>query len=252
MDKRTGMDDAVLEAKLRDAVRIAERGRAHFVGFLDERQAGVAQSFMRHTGFSNFLFWGGYPEAERVLFGAFPDYQEACPEDFPLETFTVSYRMCDSLTHRDFLGALLSKGVVRETLGDILVEPGRAVLFSRAEVAEFLLQQTDKIGRVGVTLSRGAQEPLPVPHTFAPFSGVVASARRDCIVAWAAGVSREKAAGLVSAGVVMLNHEVVTSVSTQVTEEAKLSIRGKGRYILDRIGPVTKKGRLSIAGRKYI
>ncbi len=58
MDKRTGMDDAVLEAKLRDAVRIAERGRAHFVGFLDERQAGVAQSFMRHTGFSNFLFWG--------------------------------------------------------------------------------------------------------------------------------------------------------------------------------------------------
>ena len=39
----------------------------------------------------------------------------------------------------------------------------------------------------------------------------------------------------------MLNHEVVTSVSTQVTEEAKLSIRGKGRYILDRIGPVTKK-----------
>ena len=87
MDKRTGMDDAVLEAKLRDAVRIAERGRAHFVGFLDERQAGVAQSFMRHTGFSNFLFWGGYPEAERVLFRAFSDYQEACPEDFPLETF---------------------------------------------------------------------------------------------------------------------------------------------------------------------
>lgn len=125
-------------------------------------------------------------------------------------------------------------------------------MFSRAEVAEFLLQQTDKIGRVGVTLSRGAQEPLPVPHTFAPFSGVVASARLDCIVALAAGVSREKAAGLVSAGVVMLNHEVVTSVSTQVTEEAKLSIRGKGRYILDRIGPVTKKGRLSIAGRKYI
>ena len=252
MEKRAGMDDAVLEAKLRDAVRIAERGRPHFVGFLDERQAGVAQTIMRRTGFSNYLLWGGYAEAERVLFGAFPDYLEACPEEFPLETVTVSYRQCDSLTHRDFLGSLLSKGVVRETIGDILVEPGRAVLFARAEVTDFLLQQTDKIGRVGVKLSRGAQEPLPVPHRFAPFSGVVASARLDCIAALAAGVSREKAAGLISAGLVMLNHEVVTSVSTPVTEGSKLSVRGKGRYILDRVGPLTKKGRLSIAGRKYI
>ena len=77
MEKRAGMDDAVLEAKLRDAVRIAERGRPHFVGFLDERQAGVAQTIMRRTGFSNSLLWGGYVEAERVLFGAFPDYLEA-------------------------------------------------------------------------------------------------------------------------------------------------------------------------------
>ena len=81
---------------------------------------------------------------------------------------------------------------------------------------------------------------------------MVASARLDCIAALAAGVSREKAAGLISAGLVMLNHEVVTSVSTPVTEGAKLSVRGKGRYILDRVGPLTKKGRLSIAGRKYI
>lgn len=172
MEKRAGMDDAVLEAKLRDAVRIAERGRPHFVGFLDERQAGVAQTIMRRTGFSNYLLWGGYAEAERVLFGAFPDYLEACPEEFPLETVTVSYRQCDSLTHRDFLGSLLSKGVVRETIGDILVEPGRAVLFARAEVTDFLLQQTDKIGRVGVKLSRGAQEPLPVPaYVCAVFRG---------------------------------------------------------------------------------
>lgn len=252
MEKRAGMDDAVLEAKLKDAVRIAEHGRLHFVGFLDERQAGVAQSCMRRAGFSNYLLWGGYEEAERVLFGAFPDYLEACPQEFPLETITASYRGCDQLTHRDFLGALLSKGVVRETLGDILVEPGRAVLFARAEIADFLLQQTEKIGRVGVKLARGAQEPLPEAHTFAPFSGVVASARLDCIAALAVGLSREKAAGLISAGLVMLNHEVVTSVSTQVPEGAKLSVRGKGRYILDRVGPVTKKGRLSVAGRKYI
>ena len=72
MEKRAGMDDAVLEAKLRDAVRIAERGRPHFVGFLDERQAGVAQTIMRRTGFSNYLLWGGYVERFPGLSGGVP------------------------------------------------------------------------------------------------------------------------------------------------------------------------------------
>lgn len=252
MEKRTGTEDAVLEAKLEDACRFASNGRPHFIGFLDERQAALAERQMRRFGFTNYMLWGGTDEAERVLFGAFPDYMEPAAELFPMETLTFSYRSCDALTHRDFLGALLSKGIVRETVGDILVETGRSVLFVREEIAPFLTQQVDKIGRVGVRISPGASLPYPEPHTFSPFSGVVASARLDCIAALALGLSREKAADLVRAGLVMLNHEVQSSASAQVAEGDKLSVRGKGRYVLDRLGPMTKKGRLSVAGRKYI
>lgn len=246
-------DDEVLEAKLRDAVRLAQSGgRARFVGFLDERQAASAQKLMDYLCFKNYMLWGGYENSERVVFGAFPDFLEPDAAYFPVTPLTATFRSCDSLSHRDFLGALLANGIVRETLGDILVEEGRCVLFARSEITGFILSQISKIGRVGVKLTEGATEPLPQGGSFADFSAVVASARLDCIVAAAAGVSREKASGMITAGLVMLNHEVTTSASAQVPEGAKISVRGKGRFILDRLGPVTKKGRLSIAGRKYI
>jgi RNA-binding protein YlmH len=126
------------------------------------------------------------------------------------------------------------------------------VLFARAEIADFVRNQTEKVGRVGVVMTPGAAEPLPEAHHFEAFSTVVASARLDCIVAAAIGSSREKSAEFIRDGLVMLDHEVSTTLSADVSEGSKLSIRGKGRFVLDRIGPVTKKGRLSIAGRKYI
>lgn len=251
MDKQSA--DAILEAKLCDAVRLAQSGsQPRFVGFLDERQALAAQKTINHILFKNYMLYGGYDGSERVVFGAFPDFIAPDAAKFPISAVTASYRACDRLTHRDFLGALLANGIQRETLGDILVEEGRCVIFARSEISEFILSQTEKIGRVGVRLVKGAMQPLPSGRNFEDFSAVVASARLDCIVAAAIGTSREKSSEIIRAGLVMLNHEVNTSVSAVVAPDSKLSIRGKGRFVLDRFGPMTKKGRLSIAGRKYI
>nr|WP_319488213.1 YlmH/Sll1252 family protein [uncultured Caproiciproducens sp.] len=251
MDKLSA--DTIFEAKLCDAVRLAQSGvQPRFVGFLDERQALAAQKIMNHIPFKNYMLCGGYDGSERVVFGAFPDFIAPDAAKFPITPVTASYRSCDELSHRDFLGALLANGIQRETLGDILVEEGRCVIFSRSEITDYILSQTTKIGRVGVQLAKGASQPLPLGRNFEDFSAVVASARLDCIVAAAIGTSREKSSEMIRAGLVMLNHEVNTSISAIVTQDSKLSIRGKGRFVLDRLGPMTKKGRLSIAGRKYI
>ena len=246
-------ESALLEARLSDAVDIAERrGRPHFVGFLDEREAAFAKTLMNRLRFERFLLWGGHEEAERVMFGAFPFYSEPETASFPFQPLTILYRKGDSLGHRDFLGGLLSRGVQRASIGDILVEEGRAVVFVRDEVASFLVDQTAKIGKVGVRISAGAQLPYPAAHRFEPLSLVVASARLDCLVAALAGMSREKAVACVSSGLVSLNHQEETSPSCRVEEGSKLSVRGKGKFIIDRLGPLTKKGRLCVSGRKYV
>ncbi|XOQ49148.1 MAG: YlmH-RBD domain-containing protein [Eubacteriales bacterium] len=251
MDKQS--EDVFLEAKLNDAVRLAQNGgRPRFVGFLDERQARIAENRMARIHFENYMLFGGQEDAERVVFGAFPDFLEPDAGLFPISAVTACFRSCDRLGHRDFMGAILATGIQREALGDILLETGRCVFFVRSEISDFLLSQISKIGKVGVTMKEGAEEPLPPRGQFANFSAVVASPRLDCIVAAVVGTSREKSCEMIRAGMVMLNHEEILSVSAAVTPGSKLSVRGKGRFVLDRLGPVTKKGRLSIAGRKYI
>lgn len=253
MGSRLSGQEGLLDARIADAVRLAETGRrARFVGFLDEHEARQAVKLLEHGRRDNTMFWGGYPDAERVVFGAFPDFLAPDAGEFPIAVLTVSFRPQDRLTHRDFLGALLHTGVERSSLGDILTEEGRAVIFCRQEISHFLCSQTEKIGGVGVRISEGVQEPLPAAHHFADFSSVVASARLDCLVAAAVGTSREKAAGMIRSQLVELNHEAVLSPSADVREGDILSVRGEGRFAIDRLGPVTKKGRLSIAGRKYI
>lgn len=246
------LDDHILEAKVDDAIRCAQSGKAvRFIGFLDERQVMQVKSVLKNRMFKNYMFWGGFSEAERVVFGAFPDYLEPSAEEFPLLGITGVFRKQDVLRHRDFLGALLAQGLTRETIGDILVEEGRAVFFVRKEVSALLLNNIQKVGSVGISLQVGVQGSLPAAHHFREITGVVASSRLDCLVALFAGLSREKAAGLIRSGLVMVNHEIVQESSFSMQEGMGVSIRGTGRFVVDKLGPVTKKGRLNIAGRKY-
>ena len=243
--------DEWLKARIGDAFSQGER-RPSFVGFLDEREAAVAERIARSFRREGWMFWGGYEGSERKIFGVFPDYMEPDLSYFPITAITIRFRPCDRLDHRDFLGALLGVGLQRATIGDILPEEGRCVCFVREENAGFLLSQVEKIGRVGVRLSEGFTDPLPQGRGFSEFQGVIASSRLDCVLAAAVGQSREKASRLIEAGMVMKNHELVLSLSEPIQEGDKLSVRGKGRYIIDRLGPVTKKGRMGIAGRKYL
>ena len=78
---------------------------------------------------------------------------------------------------------------------------------------------------------------------FTEFSFVVASPRSDCVTAALVGYSREKSGAAIKAGLVTQNYQVAMSTSQKVDVGDKISIRGKGKFVLDRIGPMTKKGR---------
>ncbi|QAT49843.1 hypothetical protein EQM14_08650 [Caproiciproducens sp. NJN-50] len=243
----------MLETRFRDLVRLcAAGGRARFSAFLDEREAFEARKLAEREKAGNILLWGGYPEAERVMLGVFPDFIRPDEAEFPVDAVTAVFRKCDRLSHRDFLGALLHTGMERSALGDILVGEGRCVFFCRREISDFLLLQISKIGGTGVRMTKGFDGPLPEARRFEEWDAVVASARLDCAAAAAVSTSREKASAMIRSGLVQLNHETVVSPSEEVREGDTISVRGKGRFALDQVGPVTKKGRLILRGRKYL
>ena len=90
------------------------------------------------SGFLTYRFYGGYEDSERKVLGLY-FYDEI--EDFPVTALEITFRKADKLTHRDFLGALMSLGIERDTVGDILVEDGRCVVFVKSEISSYITSQ---------------------------------------------------------------------------------------------------------------
>ena len=243
--------DDLRKAMLWDAVtRRDQRNYSCFVGFLDEREQFLTRNLMEQAGIENYMLWGGYDGAERVVFGALSAYGDE--NAFPIVPITFTYRKQDRLSHRDFLGALMALGIERDTLGDLLIEEGRRVAFVRQEMAPYILSQVEKIGSVGVRLTEGVEQPYPAAHRVVPISAVVSSLRVDCIVAACTGFSREKTKTTIAAGLVTVNYQECRSPSMVLSVGDKLSIRGKGKFCLAEVGGQTRKGRTGVVLNQYL
>ena len=240
----------LLKAKLSDMLLRSEK-RSGFMGFLNEHEQLWARDFLRHRT-DRYLFWGGHADAERGMLGFFPDFLDPDPSLFPIAALTMRFRKQDVLSHRDLLGSLMALGIRRETVGDILLEPGRSVVFLKQEILPFVQDNIRKIGSAGVQISEGFVPPLPPIHRYEELRGVIASDRLDCMTAFLMRTSREKAAALIKSGMVMKNHRELLSLSERVAPGDILSIKTRGKFLVDQLGPKTAKGRLSVTCRKYI
>lgn len=254
MRTESGFSDALLQSRIRDAANLAgKHGTAQFIGFLDERQSMVAQACLKRERIAApYAFWGGYPDARRNVLGIFPPGEECRVSSFPVVLLEAKYRCLQGcLTHRDFLGALMALGIKREVLGDILPENGHAVLFVWETIADYLIAQVEMVGRTRISFSRNPQAELPSAEQFESITGTVASARLDCILSCMLKLGRASAADLVQRKLVMIDFAECTNISKTVTPGQTLSVRGFGRFFVESIGPVTRKGRLAIKIKKY-
>ncbi len=246
------METDLLKARIADTADLCARTSSlKFLGFLSLEESLLADSILGKRNIKYSLF-GGYDSAERVMLGCFPDWAE-CDEDyFPITAVTFNYRKADKLSHRDFLGSLMGLGIKRESVGDILVEEGRAIAFVTDDILKFVLTQTEKIGRTGVTVSEGYTMPLPQKGELKDFSVTVASPRIDCVVAALAGMSRKTALEKITAGEVSINSVVCDKPTLQVNAGDAVTIRRKGKFLIDSFGNKTKKDREVLNYKKYV
>lgn len=243
------MDIKLLPARVDDLIEIVRKSNfPKYLGFLTPDEAAVAVKCFKLG--ETYRIFGGYDDAERTMLGVLPDW---CNDPvFPIKAITFTYRECDSLSHRDFLGALMSLGIERETIGDILVEKGRAVVFAAEDVARFIVTQIDKVGNVGVTLTDGYAEPLPQISTKQACSATVASTRVDCVIAAICNMSRNMAAEKIADGFVSVNSIGVTKSTTTIRAGDKITIRQKGRFEIVSCDGYSKSGRIILKYNKYM
>ncbi len=244
------MDSKFLKERLFSLNKQSEvSSKPQFLGFLSEEEAVYAEKLLGEN--NTYMFFGGYENASRVYLGAFPMGITPNDKAFPISSITLSYRKQDILSHRDFLGAILALGIKREAVGDILIENGRAVCFCSANVAKLILNELEKVGRVGVTASSGFSGALPLSATRVSEALTVSSLRLDCVVAAICSVSRNTANEFILEKRVSINSKPCDKPTRAVAEGDKITVRGVGKFTLFTLDGETRKGRIKITIQKY-
>ncbi len=227
------------------ARRAAFRGETAFTRFLEPAWEEDARAVARETG-AKVAFFGGHEDAERRI-AAFWSDVEPEEREYPLECLEARWSAkFSSPGHRDFLGALMGLGVVRESLGDIAVLEGRALMIVHRDVAGFVRASLESVGRASVrveSFSGEMQWPAPAGETL---TRTVAQLRLDAVLAAGYNLSREEAQAKIRSGLVKRNHQVELRGDFRLQEGDLLSVRGMGRLILQNVGAQTKKGRIAI------
>jgi RNA-binding protein YlmH len=194
-------------------------------------------------------------DEERTAF--FAEYLRENPavlEEIPIVPLSVRGSGFRELSHRDFMGGILSLGVDRAVIGDIAVLSGsEALVFAADRIAPFLEAELTRIGRDAVTCVRIPPDPcFLVPRRYEEIPVTVASLRLDGLVKALTGQSRENAAETVRAGLVEVNYRETDEASRPVAEGDILSGRGYGKYIVGAPAGSTKSGRIRLVCRKYL
>jgi len=234
------------------------------------------------SGIARCFFWGGCRGAERCAAVFLPEWylpepdapRHALPLDtarrdafaahlcanpeiageIPIRAIRIRGSSFRELTHRDFMGGILSLGIERSTVGDIaVISEAEALVFALDKIAPYIVSELHKIGKDGVRAEIFDLSPdYEVPRRYETMEIAVSSARLDGVVRALTGKSREAAADMIRAGLVELRYLPTDNVSAEVKEGDILSVRGFGKYIVGETGGQTRSGRLKIKCRKYI
>lgn len=248
-----GIDEKLLIARAEDTVMLCERQYVvKFMGFLSPAESAII-SYNMPAGDVKSFFFGGYPEAERKLFVALPEYAEETDAEELIAVLEITGREIDALTHRDFLGSLLGLGIRREKIGDILVYEDKTVVFVLEDIADYIILNLQKVGRCGIKIRRMSAEEIEIPKRRVELiNATVASMRLDCIAAAALRLSRSKVLDILAEGRVSLNWIECKNPSAVVRTGDTLSIRGVGRFRMCEEVRETKKGRLAVGIEKML
>ena len=242
MDQET----AYLKKRLTDLSRRAEQKNiVTFSHFLNLNELNILHQSVRelHSSFETF---GGYEQAERQMAAFIPDALSYVWE-YPIRTVRLApshRKFAEDLTHRDVLGALMHLGVKRETLGDILLPEDGIYVFCADAVADYLTDNCTKIRHTTVTAALiDAQEFHYEPKRMEK-EGIVASLRLDTVLADVCKLSRSAAQKRISEGSAFLNSKKILQNDYLCQEGDLLSVRHYGKFQIQSVGQVTKKGRI--------
>ncbi|MGF3066738.1 RNA-binding protein [Facklamia sp. P13055] len=218
--------------------------------FLTPREATILKNIVNGRDEMNYHLDGGYEDSERKRALIYPNYYLLDLADLELGFLEITYPIkFAELSHGKILGTILSTGIERGRIGDIITDSQAWQLVVDLKMQTYLMDEVKKIANVGVHLNpikRGNL--LQSIDEWEEATVIVSSLRLDSLISKVYNISRQRAKDAVKAGQVKINFTEIDRSDTLVGISDIVSLRHFGRFRIQSVDGKTKKDnfRLSI------
>lgn len=191
---------------------------------------------------------GLFDEAERRMISFNNKYYAS----FPLICIKITNKSkFNELSHKDYLGAVLSLGIQRNKIGDLIVEDNCCYLAAHEEIADFIIYNLDKIGRTTCKVEIIKEEQDFPSVRFKEEIILIPSLRLDALVGKLCNITRAKAVAMIDQGMVLADYNTIREKSYEVKQDERITIRKQGKFIIGDIVGKSKSDKIKLCVKKY-
>lgn len=255
--KKKDDENDLLIAKVLDKKKFCDtRNKITYTDFLNEKEQAIV---LKNVKLNNAFFYGGNKNADRKILVFYPEKLDEDLARRSLDSVVCALRivlpndMKGEYEHRNYLSALIKIGLERSKVGDILVDDDGAdivifdanVEFARQALMELTRFKKSRFEKVCIDDVRCKVD------NFDESTIIVASMRVDNVVAELARCSRSAADEYIVDERVLINYETVLKGAKIVEIGDVVTIRGKGKFIIDGLVRNTRNDRCVLKVKKY-
>ena len=260
----TEKEELITKKRLLESAQLAfQKEIVVYTDFLGLAEQNLFYSSVRDFPAVTYSCYGGTKQAERfcIAFDGRANVSGLTKTEaeeyylFPIVCIGItpsSLKYSDTLTHRDYLGALLHLGITRAKIGDIFIKDKQAYVFCTESIADFICRELCTVKHTPVHGEITEPDETILAPEFKEITGTVASLRLDAFLSVAFQTSRSSLTAYIDGKKVYINGRLCTKAGQLLSENDIVSIRGKGRFAVAEIKHMTKKGRTVVTINKYI
>ena len=248
-------DDILFQKRIRElAARSYDKGIFTFTEFLDLAGQDLFYQMEQELRYAGITVYGEeFLERKVIRFGKAEEL--GYEEDFPISCICIEpvmEKFSENLSHRDYLGALMSLGIERANLGDILIKEKKAYVFCLDRVVPYLLEHITQIRHTNVKSSIVSGKIDWLKPQKERQTVLCPSERIDVVIAKLYHCSRSQSIELFRTKRIFVNSRLCENNSYQLKKEDIISVRGYGKFQYQGISHETKKGKISVLIDVYV
>ena len=172
--------------------------------------------------------------------------------EFPIKVLKIdASSKFNEVTHRNYLGSLLSLGIERDKIGDLIVDNNICYVAVCSDISDYIIMNLERIGKNPCKIKEVTTGIEDINHQFKNEFILIQSMRLDSVVAKLTKKSRGIAQEIIEEGLVLVNYTITRNKSFEISKGDRVTIRRYGKFIIGECSGQSKSGKYKIEIKKY-